>query len=194
MIDVVNTMLTDIPWCNVKPPDDITQTINLSVDTSDFIIGAPNRQIVCSSTSGGVCDLITNRIDICDIISGTLRAKMIGLCTLSANQEGGKGYSPAPQVNKSMVIKDPVVPPVESCDDAGCTLSISYTGNGRGIVTASGWRNYYSKGTIISITARFYTGSKFGGWKGIDGCSTLPICQFTIKSNLAITAEFDLVN
>ncbi len=83
-------------------------------------------------------------------------------------------------------------PPVNvTCGSGGCTLSVTYGGTGKGVVTASGWMAKWPVGTTVTLTARPYTGSKFTGWSG--GCTGMAsVCVLRITTNLAIRAEFML--
>jgi uncharacterized repeat protein (TIGR02543 family) len=76
-----------------------------------------------------------------------------------------------------------------STPGSGYTLTVTYSGTGKGVVTASGWKPSYPPGTRMTLTARPYTGSTFDGWSG--GCSgTSPTCTVVMNDNITVTATF----
>jgi hypothetical protein len=82
------------------------------------------------------------------------------------------------------------------------TTTVTKAGTGSGTVTSSvGGINCgltcttptaLTNGTPITLTAAAAVGSTFGGWTGVSGCSTAPICNLTPSANVSATATFNL--
>ena len=76
------------------------------------------------------------------------------------------------------------------------TLSVSLAGTGSGSVSGSGIScpftcgNYYTSGTVVTLTATPSAGSTFAGWSG-GGCSGTGPCTVTLSEDQAVTADFE---
>ena len=69
------------------------------------------------------------------------------------------------------------------------TLTISYAGNGRGLVSLEPPGGLYDHGTEVTLTAVAYPGSSFTGWSGDASGTTNPVV-LTMDANKAVTATF----
>jgi hypothetical protein len=78
----------------------------------------------------------------------------------------------------------------------GGTLTVIKNGTGTGTVTSTpsgvdcggDCSEYYSNGTVVTLTASPAGGSIFGGWSG--ACSGTGTCQVTMNSNTTVMASF----
>ncbi len=68
-------------------------------------------------------------------------------------------------------------------------LTISYAGNGSGLVSLDPPGGLYDHGTVVTLTAVANPGSSFAGWSG-DATSTTNPVTLTIDADKAVTATF----
>jgi DNA-binding beta-propeller fold protein YncE len=79
------------------------------------------------------------------------------------------------------------------------TLAISRSGAGSGSVTSNPaaincgatCSAGFPAGTSITLTASPSGGSTFGSWTGAAGCTTNPVCTFTLNATTNVNAAFD---
>jgi RHS repeat-associated protein len=65
-------------------------------------------------------------------------------------------------------------------------LTTSVAGTGTGTVTPSG---YYDTGTVASVTATAFAGSRFGSWSGAANGTAIPV-NVTMDTDKSVTATF----
>jgi Calx-beta domain/Divergent InlB B-repeat domain/Chitobiase/beta-hexosaminidase C-terminal domain/Immunoglobulin domain len=75
---------------------------------------------------------------------------------------------------------------------SGANVSLALVADGPGTIQASPSANYYSAGSIVSITAVPEPGDNFLGWSGGATGSINPL-PVTLTSNTVITANFSMV-
>ena len=83
------------------------QTISFA-PLPDKTLGDPSFTVSATASSGLPVSLTPNTPQVCDVIGNTVTLKSSGICELLAEQDGNNQFAPAPNVQRSFAVLDPV--------------------------------------------------------------------------------------